>query len=101
MVRRVPAGHAKGPPPGGAPPGMVQVQVTADERAAIERLMAMTGQSQEEVLQAYLACDKDENLAANMLFDMPETNASSIIAVRNRRSLSSATSLARLFQLLE
>ena len=62
-------------PPGGGggaggapPPGAVRIQVTPEERAAIERLEAM-GFDHDAVLQAFLACDKDENAAANLLFD--------------------------------
>ena len=31
--------------------------------------MGLTGRSEQEAVQAYLACDKDENAAANLLFD--------------------------------
>ncbi|ORY79886.1 XPC-binding domain-domain-containing protein [Protomyces lactucae-debilis] len=53
---------------GALPPGAMQVQVTPEENAAIERLQAL-GFEQQVVLQAYFACDKNEELAANYLFE--------------------------------
>ncbi|KAK7035303.1 UV excision repair protein rad23 [Paramarasmius palmivorus] len=51
-----------------APPGSQVISVTEEERAAIERLEAF-GFPRHKVLEAYLACDKDETMAANYLFE--------------------------------
>ncbi|KAL0575595.1 UV excision repair protein rad23 [Marasmius crinis-equi] len=51
-----------------APPGAQVINVTEEERAAIERLEAF-GFPRHKVVEAYLACDKDETMAANYLFE--------------------------------
>ncbi|KAL7269211.1 UV excision repair protein rad23, partial [Rhizina undulata] len=55
---------------GALPPGIQQVAVTPEERDAIERLCRL-GFDRDMVIQAYFACDKNEELAANFLFDQP------------------------------
>jgi len=53
------------------PPGATQISVTEEERDAIERLVRL-GFSHDQAIQAYFACDKNEELAANFLFDQPD-----------------------------
>ena len=54
---------------GGLPPGAVRVNLSPDDQAAIQRLEAMGLGSRNEIIQVYLACDRNENQAANILMD--------------------------------
>jgi UV excision repair protein RAD23 len=53
---------------GGPPPGSNYIQVTQEEKEAIDRLQAL-GFDRRIVIEAFFACDKDEQVTANYLFD--------------------------------
>jgi UV excision repair protein RAD23 len=53
---------------GGGGGGGHQIQLTQAEADAIQRLQNL-GFTREQAAQAYLSCDKNEDMAANMLFD--------------------------------
>jgi len=61
-------GAGGGPGPGGAPPGAQVLRLTEEEMAAVDRLCGM-GFDRSEAAQAYIACDRNEELAANLLMD--------------------------------
>jgi UV excision repair protein RAD23 len=63
QLRQMAASSAAGGPGGGN-----VIRLTPEEMAAVDRLTAM-GFDRTEAAQAFLACDKNETLAANLLMD--------------------------------
>ncbi|KAF9123227.1 hypothetical protein BGW39_009155 [Mortierella sp. 14UC] len=53
---------------GHPPPGSNHIYVTQEEQEAIQRLESL-GFDRQSAVEAFLACDRDEQMAANYLFD--------------------------------
>lgn len=60
-------GQQEEAPAAGAPMSQY-IQVSPDEKGAIDRLVGL-GFERARVIEAFFACDKNETLAANFLFD--------------------------------
>ena len=67
--RRAAAGGAAGGAAGAGAGADVEHLLSAEEAAAVARLMALGGFSRAAAAEAFLACERDEALAANLLFD--------------------------------
>lgn len=65
-------GGGEGGGPGGMPSHVIEL--TEAEAQAVRRLETL-GFDHQTVLHAYIVCDKNEELAANYLFDHPEEDA--------------------------
>lgn len=55
-------------PPGGVPPGAQVIRLTPEEMVSVQNLQEL-GFSEQQAAQAFLACDRNETWAANMLLE--------------------------------
>lgn len=74
LLQDEPAAPAETQPRQAAPPtqprqGQIELQITQADRESIDTVMAMTQRSELEVVQAYMACEKDMNATINFLYE--------------------------------
>lgn len=53
---------------GGVPPGATVIRLSEEELASVDRLVAL-GFTQQQAAEAFMVCDRNEEIAANYLYD--------------------------------
>ncbi|CAF0898364.1 unnamed protein product [Adineta steineri] len=73
LIRQASADNAGTALPGRDNPGTITISLTATEQQSIERIQEIVGLDRNQVIEAFLACDRNEELAINYLLNIDMT----------------------------
>lgn len=59
--------------PGANRPGTIQVQMSPQDMENVRQIQALTGASQDEIVQIYISCDRDVDQTASIILSNSET----------------------------